>query len=108
MSKRKRKGASKAVPRYCRICRGGRMGNKLQHKPNCSALAWERIHAEEPERRSREQAEKRRAALEEYRRKKRIGPPIPHTAPKQAKAHPQGAWPPIIGGGAVETNRRRH
>jgi hypothetical protein len=50
---------------------------------------------------------KKQEMVEHYYRKKRVRPLSVNPANK-AKSHPHSNWPPIISGGAVESNRRRH
>jgi hypothetical protein len=94
----------------CPICKEWKLDGKITHLENCPATAWSKVAADQGNQPSSKQQEQLRvsAAAATAMKKAKLGPPLNAPAPKKSKSHPQSSWPPIIPGGAVETNRRKH
>ena len=103
---RKKAGASLHA---CPCCEEWTLEGHISHSPNCTAEAWKsvtEIQKQLPSSRQREQL-KITAAIATAKKKAKLGPPLNPPGSKKSKAHPQSSWPPIVPGGAVESNRRK-
>jgi hypothetical protein len=103
---RKKAGVSLGT---CPGCKQWTLDGRINHLPNCHAETWNSIKENQrqlPSPRQREQL-KVSEAIATNRKKTTLGPPITAPAPKKSKSHRQPTWPPIIPGGAVETNKRK-
>jgi hypothetical protein len=101
----------KQRPKICRCCGFWITKGQADHNPTCQVAEWEVIAKKQEETAKKQKEIQQRIKqkmVEEYYRKKRIGPPIPVNSTSKAKPHPHSNWPPIINGGAVESNKRRH
>jgi hypothetical protein len=50
-----------------------------------------------------------RAWLQERKRRRRLGPPLSTATSRRSTRNPhRSSWPPVVEGGGVEMNRRRH
>ena|ERR1039457_5664324 len=98
-------------PMICPLCHYGRYKGVPAHSPTCRRGKWEALEKREEENTrlgKSNKSKKSKGWIEDYHRKKRLGPPASVNSAAKAKSHPQSSWPPMISGGAVESNRRRH
>jgi len=103
---RKKAGASLHA---CPSCKEWNFEGHIRHLPNCHAEAWQSIAETQrrlPSPRQQEQLNVS-AAIATAKRKAKLGPPRNPPGSKKSKAHPHSTWPPIVPGGAVESNRRK-
>ena len=93
----------------CPGCKEWKLDGRISHAPNCPSEIWKTVTENQrqlPSQRQREEL-KINAAIVTAKKKAKLGPPLNAPAPKKSKPHPQSSWPPIVPGGAVESNRRK-
>ena len=98
-------------PKICPCCGYWKLKGEPRHSPTCKVAKWEAIkwHQAGGAKHQRNlQQQKKSAMMEDYLRKKRIGPPISVNSASKAKPHAHSNWPLIISAGAVESNKSRH
>jgi hypothetical protein len=93
----------------CPDCKEWKLDGRISHAPNCPSETWRTVTENQrqlPPQRQREELNVN-AAIVTAKKKAKLGPPLNAPAPKKSKPHPQSSWPPIVPGGAVESNRRK-
>lgn len=104
----KRKVAAEA--KMCPCCRQWEYGGHVTHTPTCQVKIREAIDSHQSSQLSQKQLEHQKinAAIKSAKLAAKLGAPVSAPSPKQSKPHHNSSWPPIISGGGVETNRRKH
>ena len=93
----------------CPGCKQWQEAGKITHLKNCTAKTWDAIEQDHKAQASNKELEllKIKDAIATAKKKAKLGPPINAPSPKKSKSHPQGSYPLIVPGGAVETKRRK-
>ena len=93
----------------CPGCQEWMFEGRIIHRESCPAKQWEEVKIGQRKQGAQKQQEEFRnnAEIATAKMKARLGPTINATTSKKAKAKPQAAWPPIVSGGAVESNRKK-
>lgn len=101
---------ARARIKSCPGCRAWMWDGKIVHTPKCPRREWEMIEQTQKAQPTQKQKEEIqiRAGISASKRLARLGPSTNAPPPKKAKAHKDSNWPPIVPGGGVETNRRKH
>ena len=104
-TKARKKAAAIVVK--CPGCNEWKFEGQIVHREKCPTTTWEALEKNQPSQKQQEQL-KVKAAIASAKLSAKLGPPISALPPKKSKPHHHSNWPPIIPGGGMETNRRKH
>lgn len=105
LAKAKKRASERIVP--CPSCKQWKFNGKIEHLENCHSNAWDKVNKNQLSPKVQEEL-KLKSALKNAKAQARIGSPLGLNPPKKSKAHSYSNWPPIVSGGGIETNRKRH